>query len=420
MRLGASFGGLWRDREFLTFWSAQTVSEFGDRISELALPLIAVTMLNATPTEVGLLTAAVWLPNIASLFIGSWVDQRTDKRRLMIAADLARTLILLTLPIAYWLGALTLPHLYAVAILAGAAHVVFNTSYASFFVRLVARENYLEANSKLSTTRSLSQMGGPALAGVLIQWLSAPAAIIVDALSFVFSGIQISRLKTEPAPVENTGESVLQRARSGMRYLLRHPYLRASLGCATTINFFGFIGAALVVLFASRDLMLSPGIIGLALGVGASGGVLGATLATRLSKWIGVGPLVAIASVVLSSANVILAFDDGSQLMRAIIFGAAEFVFAFAVMCFDIPLGAVQASVTEQGMRSRVSGAFLSINFGVRPIGAVLGGLLGSWLGARETLLIAGIGGMLSVLWLIGSPILRTRSIEGLLPPERD
>jgi len=420
VRLGASFGGLWRDREFLTFWSAQTVSEFGDRISELALPLIAVTMLNATPTEVGLLTAAVWLPNIASLFIGSWVDQRTDKRRLMIAADLARTLILLTLPIAYWLGALTLPHLYAVAILAGAAHVVFNTSYASFFVRLVARENYLEANSKLSTTRSLSQMGGPALAGVLIQWLSAPAAIIVDALSFVFSGIQISRLKTEPAPVENTGESVLQRARSGMRYLLRHPYLRASLGCATTINFFGFIGAALVVLFASRDLMLSPGIIGLALGVGASGGVLGATLATRLSKWIGVGPLVAIASVVLSSANVILAFDDGSQLMRAIIFGAAEFVFAFAVMCFDIPLGAVQASVTEQGMRSRVSGAFLSINFGVRPIGAVLGGLLGSWLGARETLLIAGIGGMLSVLWLIGSPILRTRSIEGLLPPERD
>ena len=148
--------------------------------------------------------------------------------------------------------------------------------------------------------------------------------------------------------------------------------------------------------------------------------VLGATLATRLSKWIGVGPLVAIASVVLSSANVILAFDDGAQLMRAIIFGAAEFVFAFAVMCFVIPLGAVQASVTEQGMRSRVSGAFLSINFGVRPIGAVLGGLLGSWLGPRETLLIAGIGGMLSVLWLIGSPILRTRSIEGLLPPERD
>ena len=217
MRLGAGFGGLWRDRQFLTFWSAQTVSEFGDRISELALPLIAVTLLNATPTEVGLLTAAVWLPNIISLFIGSWVDQRPDKRRLMIAADLARTAILLSLPVAFWIGALTLPQLYAGRDPGWTAHVVFSTSYASFFVRLVARENYLEANSKLSMTRSLSQVGGPALAGVLIQWLAAPAAIIVDALSFVFSAIQIARLKMDPPTIEDSGESVLQRARSGMR-----------------------------------------------------------------------------------------------------------------------------------------------------------------------------------------------------------
>lgn len=287
-------------------------------------------------------------------------------------------------------------------------------------MRLVARENYLEANSKLSMTRSLSQVGGPALAGVLIQWLAAPAAIIVDALSFVFSAIQIARLKMDPPTIEDSGESVLQRARSGMAYLLRHPYLRASLGCATTVNFFGFIGGALVVLFASRELGLSPGVIGLALGIGASGGVIGAALATRLSRWIGVGPLVAAASVVLPLANAILAFADGPFLMRAVIFGGAEFVFAFAVMCFDIPLGALQASVTDQAMRSRVSGAFLSINFGVRPIGAVLGGLLGSWLGLRETLLIAGIGGALSVLWLIGSPILKTRSIEELVPPTLD
>jgi hypothetical protein len=184
--LGARFTGLWRERQFLTFWSAQTVSEFGDRISELALPLIAVTLLNATPTEVGLLTAAVWLPNIISLFIGSWVDQRPDKRPLMIAADLARTIILLSLPISYWIGVLSLPQLYAVALLAGTAHVLFNTAYASFFARMVPRESYLEANSKLSATRSLSFMGGPALAGVLVQVLSAPVAIVADAASFIF------------------------------------------------------------------------------------------------------------------------------------------------------------------------------------------------------------------------------------------
>ena len=122
---------LWRDRQFRTFWSAQTVSEFGDRITELALPLIAVTQLDASPSQVGFLTAAVWLPNLASLFIGSWVDQRRDKRPLMIAADLARTLLLLTLPAAYWLDLLTLGQLYAIAILAGTAHVVFNTADAA-------------------------------------------------------------------------------------------------------------------------------------------------------------------------------------------------------------------------------------------------------------------------------------------------
>ena len=135
---------LWRDEQFRTFWSAQGVSEFGDRITELALPLIAVTLLDASPTQVGLLTAAVWLPNLASLFIGTWVDQRSDKRPLMIAADLFRMVVLLSLPLAYWLGVLTLGQLYAIAILAGTAHVVFNTAYASFFVRLVSQDKFLE------------------------------------------------------------------------------------------------------------------------------------------------------------------------------------------------------------------------------------------------------------------------------------
>lgn len=196
-----SFGGLWRDRKFLTFWSAQAVSEFGDRITELALPLIAVTLLDATPAEVGFLTAAVWLPNLVSLFIGSWVDQQRNKRGLMIAADLFRMLVLLSLPAAWWLGALTLNQLYAIAILAGTAHAVFNTAYAAFFVRLVAKRDFLEANSKLSGTRSLSFMAGPAVGGGLMQLLGAPVAVLVDALSFVFSAIQLRRLPVDtPAP----------------------------------------------------------------------------------------------------------------------------------------------------------------------------------------------------------------------------
>jgi MFS family permease len=407
-----------RDHQFRTFWSAQGVSEFGDRITELALPLIAVTLLDASPTQVGLLTAAVWLPNLASLFIGTWVDQRRDKRPLMIAADLFRMVVLLSLPLAYWLGVLALGQLYAIAILAGTAHVVFNTAYASFFVRLVSQDKFLEANSKLSATRSISFMAGPAIGGLLIQWLTAPVAVLIDAVSFVFSAIQVGRLRTPVVEPEPATESLLRRARAGMGYLLRHPYLRASLGCATTVNFFSLIGNALLILFASRNLELPAGIIGLAFGIGASGGLLGAVAAAPLTRLIGAGRLIAFGAVVFPGAIAIAALASGPVLVRAAALALAEFVSAFAVMCFDVPLNAVQASVTNDRMRSRVSGAFSTINYGVRPLGAVVGGLLGTWIGVRETLLISSAGGLLAVLWLIGSPIIRVRGLEGLQPPD--
>ena len=409
---------LWRDRRFRTFWSAQTVSEFGDRITELALPLIAVTLLDASPAQVGFLTAAVWLPNIASLFIGTWVDHRRDKRQLMIAADLARTVLLLTLPVAYWLDLLGLGQLYAIAILAGTAHVLFNTAYASFFVRLVERDQFLEANSKLSATRSISFMGGPAVAGLLVQWLTAPVAIVVDALSFVFSAIQLSRLKTTPGEADETSEPLLTRAREGMRYLLKHPYLRRSLGCATTVNFFNLMAMALLVLFASRELGLSAGTIGLAFGIGSAGGLLGAVAAAPLSRIFGAGRVIAAGSVVFPGAMALVVLADGPVWVRATALAGAEFVASFAVMCFDVPLNSLQAAVIHDHMRSRVAGAFTSINYGVRPLGAVVGGFLGTWIGVRETLLVSAAGGLLSVLWLVGSPIIRTRELTGLEPPE--
>ncbi|TCC16966.1 MFS transporter [Kribbella speibonae] len=409
---------LWRDRRFRTFWSAQGVSEFGDRITELALPLIAVTMLDASPSQVGFLTAAVWLPNLASLFIGTWIDHRRDKRPLMIAADLIRTVVLLTLPVAYWSGFLALGHLYAIAILAGTAHVSFNMANASFFVRLVDREQYLEANSKLSATRSISFMGGPAVAGLLVQWLTAPIAIVVDALTFAFSAVQLSRLKIQPGPAEESAEPILRRAAAGMRYVLKHPYISRSLGCATTVNFFNLMSMALLVLFASRILGLSAGMIGLAFGIGASGGLLGAVSASPLSRRFGAGPVIAFGAVVFPCSIAIAALADGPTWVKALALAVAEFVGAFAVMCFDVPLNSLQAAVTHDHMRSRVAGAFSSINYGIRPLGAVVGGFLGTWIGVRETLLVSAAGGLLAVLWLVGSPIIRTRELTGLEPPE--
>ena len=408
---------LWHDGRFRTFWIGETLSQFGDRISELALPLIAVVLLEASAAEVGLLTAAVWAPNLLSLLVGSWVDQRPKKRPLLIGADLARALVLASVPVAYSLDALTLSHLFVVALLAGVGQVLFSTSYQPFFVSLVDRSRYLEANSKLSASRSASFIAGPAVGGGLVQLLTAPVAVLVDALTFVASAVQIARVRVEERPVEVTSESLLQRARDGLRIVVRHPYLRASLGCATTLNFFTFIAQALLVLFASRTLGLSAGVIGLAFGVGAVGGLLGAVIAPRLAARFGVGPIIVAGAILFPAPLALLALAGGPDWSAALVLAAVEFVSALGVMLFDVNLNSLQTTVTPDAVRARVSGAFTTINYGIRPLGAVVGGTLGTQVGIRETMVIAAIGGVLSCLWLLPSPIPRVRELDGLEPP---
>src|SRR5262245_15849932 len=187
---------LWRDRRFRTFWIGDTVSQFGDRISELALPYIAVTMLGAQAIGTGILTAAIWAPNLLAVLLGAWVDQRQAKRRLMIAADVLRAVTLLSIPAAYFAGLLTLAQLVIVGVLTGIGQVLFTMAYQTFYVSLVSRQAYVDANSKLSMSRGASFIAGPAAGGVLIQGLTAPIAVVVDAFSFLFSAVLVSRIRT--------------------------------------------------------------------------------------------------------------------------------------------------------------------------------------------------------------------------------
>ncbi len=373
---------LWRDRRFATYWSGQTVSEFGDRVTELALPLIAVVSLHASPTEMGLLTAAVWAPNLVSLLVGTWVDHQHRKRRLLIAADLLRALTLVSLPIAYFRGSLTLAHLFAVALIAGFGQVLFQTAYQSFFVALVHRDQYIEANSLLSTTRSASFIAGPAVGGGLIQLLSAPVTLVVDALSFVTSALMISRAEITEREVDTADTApLLRRAVDGMWFVLRHPYLKASLGCATTVNFFSFMSGALLLLFASRELGLSAGLIGLAFAIGATGGLLGALLASRVARWIGVGWTVVVGSIVFCAPTALVPLASGPTWAKGGVLAIVEFLAGLGIMCFDINLNSLQTAVIPDDMRSRIVGAFSTVNYGIRPLGAIAGGLLGQYVG---------------------------------------
>ncbi|MEV6479800.1 MFS transporter [Streptomyces sp. NPDC051576] len=406
-------GSLWRDRRFVRFWCGQSVSQFGDRVSELALPLIAVGALHASANEVALLTALVWTPNLLGLFLGAWVDHRPGKRRLMLLADLFRAAVLLTLPITYALDTVTLGQLYTVALLTGTAAVVFNTAYSSFFAHLVPPTSYVDANSKLSASRSASFIAGPAIGGVLVQALTAPVAVIADALSFVASAILVGGTRVdEPANSEATGPSLLRRAREGLAFVIHDPVMRAGLLCATTVNFCTFLsGTGLLVLFADRVLQLSPGAIGLAFGVGATGGLLGAVTAPAIARRIGVGHSIAVGAVLFPAPLALVAAATGPTWARLGFLGAAEFLSAFGVMLFDVNLNSLQASVVPDGLRSRVAGAYSTVNYGVRPLGALIGGELATLAGLRVTLMVAAVGGAMSVLWVVGSPIPEVRRL---------
>ncbi len=413
-----------RDQGFRSFFVAHTVSQLGDRVSDLAFPLIAVLVLDATPGQVSVLTALLWLPNLASIFVGAWIDRQQHKVWILVAADLARAALLVTVPLAFAFDGVTLVQLYVVALLTGAASALFNTTYPAFFVLLVPRSEYIAANSLLSASRSASYVAGPALGGLLVQVLSAPIALLVDAFSFVVSASFIARirtLRTPPPPPPSTEDAapakLLHDARDGLTFTLRHPVLRGVLGCCTTANFFTFVAAsALIIVYASRDLQLSSGLIGLALGIGAAGGLVGAFSAPWLSRRLGVGVVVALGGVVFPASIAIVTLAGGPLWARAGALALAEFFSGLGVMWFDINMNSVMATVIPHHLRARVSGAFSAVNYGVRPIGALTGGALSAVIGLQATLWVAAVGGSLCVLWLIGNPVLRARSLDDLVP----
>ncbi len=316
---------------------------------------------------------------------------------------------------AYLLDAVSLGQLYVVALLTGTAAVLFNTAYPPFFARLVPRSSYVEANSRLSASRSMSHVAGPAAGGGLIQALTAPVAVVVDAVSYLASAFLVGRIPLDESSGgadAGAGPSLFRRAREEMTYIVRHPVLRAGLGCAATVNFFTFVaGSGLVVLFANRDLELSAGAIGLALGIGSTGALLGAVIAPRVSRRIGVGRSILVGAVLFPAPIAIAASAGGPLWARVGALAAAEFLSGVGVMLFDVNLNSLQTSVIPDAMRSRVAGAFSTVNYGMRSIGAVVGGSLATGLGLRATLLVGAVGGALSLFWLLSSPIPRIRAL---------
>jgi MFS family permease len=401
---------LHRQPLFVRYWAARTVSVFGDQVSALAIPLAAVLVLHASAFEVGLLTAMAWLPELLfALPAGVWVDSRAHRRRVMVATDLLRAAALLTLPLAWWLAELTIWHLLAVTFAVGALTVFFELSGTNFFVALVPRRQYLDAQSRLSTSRSTAYIAGPSIAGFLVQLLGAPVALITDAGSFLVSALLLRGTNVAEPPVEPANDRALRRLAAAFTHLFRDRLLRASLLCTATINFFNFVLLAIFVLYASRTLGLSAGTIGIVMGVGAFGGLFGALVAPRVGRALGTGRAVVAGAIVFPAALALIPLAHGSHALAGGMLLAAEFLASVGVMVFDINQNALLALHIPDAMRSRIVGAYRFVNYGTRPIGALLGGILGSAIGIRATLWAAVVGGMLGVFFVFGSPLARAR-----------
>ncbi|GII25832.1 MFS transporter [Planosporangium mesophilum] len=408
-------GGLWRDRDFALLWTGQTVSEFGSMVTLIALPLVAVVGLRATPFEVGLVTAAssvAWL--VVGLPAGVWVD-RVRRRPLMIWADLGRAVALATVPAAWALDALTVGQLIGVAAITGLLTVLFDVAYPVYLPAVVGRDRLIEANGKLQASASVAGIGGPGLGGLLVQLAGAPFALLADAVSFVFSALTVVGVRAVEEVAHRSDRTSLRADLSdGLRYVLRHPFPRTLALAGATANFvFGGYEAVSFV-FLAREVGLAGGLIGLLFGVGTAGGLVGALLANRLAGRFGDARVVTLAPAVSVVGGLLVPLTGrGAGLAWYL---AGSLLVNASITVFNVCMrSAVQIS-TPPRLLGRTVASIRLFSRGALPLGAVTAGVLASVLAARTTVAVLMALLVVTPVLLRLSPLGRVRRTEQLAP----
>jgi len=406
-------GGLWRDRDYLRFWTAHTVSQVGTQITQLALPLVAIDVLHASTFEVALLTFVDFLPwLVVSLPAGVWID-RLQRRPVLIAADIGRAVALAWVPAGTALGSLTVWQLYAVGFLVGCGTVFFDVAYQSYVPSLVGRDRLIEANSKLELSRSAAQLGGPAAGGGLVVALTAPYAILADAVSYVVSALLLGAIRREEHEPEPATTRVRSELLSGLRLVLGDPRTRSLVFYVATSTFSNGLFWAIFLLFARRELHLSAGLIGLVLALSNIGSLLGATIAGPLGRRLGIGRTLVAAGLV--SGPPLFLVPLAPHAFPVPFLTAGLLVFGLGVIVYNITAISLIQSITPPHLLGRANASRRFLVWGPLPLGALAGGVFGSSIGLRETLLAAAAIDAAAVVWLLREPL---RTIGELPQPE--
>ncbi|MFJ8780867.1 MULTISPECIES: MFS transporter [unclassified Streptomyces] len=403
-------GGLWRHADFRRLWLGETVSQFGTTVSQLALPLVAILALHASTWQVGVLAACETAAFVAvGLPTGAWVE-RMRFRRVLIINDLVRAALLAWVPVAQLLGVLTIEQLYVIALATGVSTVFFDVAYQSYLPQLIDRELLVEGNAKLQASESLSQIAGPGLGGVLIQALTAPYAVLVDAVSFLWSAACVTRIEVRPPrPERSPDPNLLREIRDGLRFVLGNRILRAIAMCTSTTNLFGSVISAVFYVLLARELRLSPGIIGLLTSTAAVGGLIGALVAGRFAAKVGQGPAIWIAIAIAGPCALVTPFVQRDWTLGLL--AVAQIAMWMGIVIYNINQVSFRQALCPPGLLGRMNATMRFLVWGTMPFGALTGGLLGSTIGVRATLLAGAVGQSLTFLSVFLSPLRRMREL---------
>ncbi len=415
-RLGRLFGGLWRRPDFVRLWTSMTITSFGAQITNLALPLTAAVMLAATPMQMGVLVALETLPfALVSLHAGVLLD-RVRKLPVVIAADVGRGLALLAIPVAAFTHTLSIDILFVVGFVCGVQNVVGGAAYQVLIAQMAGRRRLVEANAKITLGETSAGLIGPGVAGGLIQLLTAPFAIVVDACTFFVSALMLRRIHAPRDVVHRDGTgSVWQEIGEGLKLVRNNRTLWSLAWLAGLWQILHHMQLAVLILFATRDLGLSAGAIGLTYMFGGVGCVIAASMAERLSARFGVGPIIVHGFILTALGWQAFGLVTGPTWVATIALGLAMLVFDFGAVLFGINYLALRQAITPDRLLGRMTATMRFFTVAAAPLGSLAGGALATLIGLRETLLVIGVLGLLlsgaAVAW---SPVRRHRTLPAV------
>lgn len=398
--------GIWTNRDFTRLWSAATVSAFGTHITHIALSFVAILSLRVSPLQIGLLSVAGTLPAFAvGLFAGAWVD-RLRRRPIMIGADIFRAAMLLTVPVAAWLDALSFVHLLVVAAAMSVASTCFEVADRSMLPSVVGRNDLPEANRMLAAGTTVAETTGFGIAGWLVQVVSGPGALAVDAATFIWSAFILARIEgVEARPDWNGGGGSIRREIvEGIRFIVGHGILRPLGRTVFIMSLAQNAIGAVFLLYVTTELGFEPGVLGMIFATGGLFSLAGSLLGGRMTARFGVGPLL-IASLLLTGVGQGLpALATGATLLGALWLLASQGA-DIGWTLYGITEVTLRQEITPEPWQGRMNGSFHVLATGGSLVGALLGGLLGNTLGLRPTLLLGALGIAAAALPLLLSPI---------------